>query len=281
MPRDTSTPRAFAIMAVLFCFAPLKVEATVASRPPVYLEQRPSLDNYTNAEIAILEKLNRADAAHLSRLRQIAVPADLSLDVLQYSPVPQELPCVAARPKLIAVHLPTQVFGAYERGMLVRWGPISSGRQKHATPSGLFHLNWRSRARTSTDDPDWHMEWYFNFENKRGLAFHQYELPGRPASHACIRLLKRDAAWLYHWGKSWTLTPDGREILQPGTPVYIMGEYAFEEPKPWLDAASWNHPLAITIPDAVCQSLPDPLSSPLLLTDEAVAQTGSGVTRVE
>jgi len=37
--------------------------------------------------------------------------------------------------------------------------------------------------------------------NKRGHSFHQYELPGHPASHGCIRLLERDATWIYDWGK--------------------------------------------------------------------------------
>jgi hypothetical protein len=168
MRLDKFAPVAIAI--ILFYFVPLKAEATVPSVPPVSIEQTPSLDNYTDAEIAILEKLNRVDLAHLKRLRRIVIPADLSLDVLHYSPLPQELSCLAGREKFIAVHLPTQVFGAYERGSLVRWGPISSGRQKHATPSGLFHLNWRSRARTSTENPDWHIGMVLQFPKPARLG---------------------------------------------------------------------------------------------------------------
>jgi hypothetical protein len=269
MRLDTFAPVAFTIATVLFYVAPLKLQATVPSVPPVFIQQTPSLDKYTDAEIEILEKLNRVDLAHLKRLRQIVIPADLSLDALHYSPLPQELSCLAGWEKFIAVHLPTQVFGAYERGALVRWGAISSGRQKHATPSGIFHLTWRSRARTSTENPDWHMEWYFNFHNRRGLAFHQYELPGRPASHACIRLSKGDATWLYHWGESWTLTPDGKDVLQPGTPVYIMGEYAYQRPRPWLEEASSNALLEIALPEKVCNAAPKSGSPPLLLTENA------------
>jgi hypothetical protein len=75
--------------------------------------------------------------------------------------------------------------------------------------------------------------WYFNFHNTRGLALHQYDLPGYPASHACIRLLERDARWIYEWGEGWTL--DAREItvIEPGTPLLIVGQFAFGEPSPW------------------------------------------------
>jgi hypothetical protein len=118
------------------------------------------------------------------------------------------------------------------------------------------------------------MEWYFNFESRRGLAFHQYALPGRPASHGCVRLLKRDATWLYKWGESWRLTPDGKEVVQHGTPVYIVGEYGYEGPKPWLDAASWNNRLTIARSVAICESVPHRVASPLLIADEAGAPRG-------
>ena len=102
-----------------------------------------------------------------------------------------------------------------------------------AMPAGLFHLNWRSRGRHTTVDPDWYMPWYFNFENDRGLSFHQYTLPGRPASHACVRLLERDAKWLFDWGETWTLDDRGWNVLEPGTPVLIVGCYDFSSPPPW------------------------------------------------
>lgn len=92
--------------------------------------------------------------------------------------------------------------------------------------------NWRSRGRSSTVDPDWFMRWYFNFGNREGLAFHAYSLPGYPASHGCIRLLDRDAQWLYEWGASWAVDSQMR-LLAPGTPVFIVGAYDFGAPAPW------------------------------------------------
>jgi hypothetical protein len=65
------------------------------------------------------------------------------------------------------------------------------------------------------------------------LAFHAYPLPGYPASHGCIRLLERDAQWLFDWGQTWVLDATGTRVLTPGTPVVIVGRYDFEAPPPW------------------------------------------------
>lgn len=100
-------------------------------------------------------------------------------------------------------------------------------------PGGLFYLNWRARTRNSTLSGEWRLNWYVNFHNTRGLAFHEFELPGVPASHACVRLLARDAEWVFNWGQSWTLDAGG-QLLTNGTPVLILGAYAFESPGPWL-----------------------------------------------
>ena len=69
------------------------------------------------------------------------------------------------------------------------------------------------------------LEWYFNFVNARGVSFHQFDLPGYAASHACVRLLQRDAQWLYGWGDQWKLSEDRRAVVVPGTPVLIMGVF--------------------------------------------------------
>jgi hypothetical protein len=136
-------------------------------------------------------------------------------------------------PKLLVVDQAAQAFAGYERGELVRWGPVNSGRQSLQTPAGLFHLNWRSPGRHSTVNRAWYMPWYFNFHNTRGLSFHQYALPGGPASHACIRMLERDARWLYEWGEGWALDARGWRIEDSGTPALILNCYDFNRPPPW------------------------------------------------
>jgi hypothetical protein len=188
---------------------------------------------YSPEQISLLEKLNRADAQHLPRLKVLVVPERWDLDELSYSPLPLHYPQAEQYPKLLIVHLPSQVFGAYEGRRLVRWGPISSGKTDDPTPQGLFHLTWKSKGRHSTVNPEWYMRWYYNFGNLEGRAFHAYSLPGYPASRGCIRLLEKDAQWLYEWGESWELGTKPGDIRKFGTPVLILGQYRFREPPPW------------------------------------------------
>ncbi len=201
-------------------------------------QAEPLARRFSDAQLALLEKLNRADLSALERLPDLVIPESWDAPELSHTVLPGRYPSAASLPKLLIVHLPGQLFGAYEAGVLVRWGPVSSGRADSPTPSGLFHLNWRSPGHTSTVDPDWFMRWYFNFGNRQGLALHEYALPGLPASHGCIRLLQRDAQWLFEWGEGWTLDEHGVRILKQGTPVSIVGEYDYNAAPPWR-ALTW------------------------------------------
>ncbi len=196
-------------------------------------------------ELALLEKLNRADARHLFRLTQLIVPSSWRPE-LDHSPFPSTYSAAGATPTLIVVDQPSQAFAAYEYGQQVHWGPVSSGRQARPTPSGLYHLNWRARTRTSTLSGEWRLHWYFNFHNRRGLAFHEFDLPGVPQSHACVRLLARDAQWIYNWGVSWTLDAKG-QLQTTGTPVVILGNYVFGSLPPWQTTDYWSKKIALPV----------------------------------
>ena len=193
---------------------------------------------FTAAQIDLLEMINRRDREHLIRVDPpvpgLIVPEVWNSDPLAYSPFPASWPAAEAHPKAIVVHQPMQAFAAYEYGRLIRWGPVSTGRRETPTPDGAFYLTWRARSRRSTDNEDWLLEWYFNFVNARGVSFHLFDLPGYPASHACVRLLLRDAQWLYGWGDQWKLDETKRVVTVQGTPVVIQGTYAFGTPAPWL-----------------------------------------------
>jgi hypothetical protein len=215
-----------------------------ASAPHYSLVKPARLKHFTTRQIALLEKLNRADRRHLSRLPGLIVPDRWDLDELEYSPLPAFSSWAAESDKALVVDLAGQIFGAYESGHLVRWGPVSSGTKANPTPAGLFFLEWRALQRRSSINQDWLMRWYFNFQARRGLALHQHPLPGRPASHACIRLLERDAIWLYRWGE---VGGQGR-----GTPVLVIGRYDFSSPRPWLEPEWWQ--MAVRIPEAPPQS---------------------------
>ena len=239
------------------CLLAVALPVTTASpaleqRVTVYQVEKPvavgrmALGRFTLSQLGILEKLNRADLDHLARLSEQVVPGWWASDELAYSALPAHYPSGARIPTLLVVHLPGQAFGAYEFGTLVRWGPLNSGGRQDPTPAGLFHLNWRSAGHASTVNPAWFLRWYFNFGNREGLAFHEYALPGGPASHGCIRLLARDARWLFDWGDAWSLDRSGVRILNAGTPVFIVGQYDFDAPPPWRSPTWLSH--AVDLP---------------------------------
>jgi len=226
---------------------------------------------FTASQLAILEKLNRADAAHLGELDYLVVPSVWYADEQQYSPFPLSYPAASGLSKLVLVDQAAQAFAAYGQGRLLRWGPVSSGRRAHPTPSGLFHLNWRSRGRHSSVNPQWYMEWYFNFDTVRGLALHSYTLPGSPASHACVRLLERDAIWIYDWGDRWTLGRRG-QVLERGTPLLIVGHYGFDAQPPWRSLEHLAR--GIDLPEA---PLPNHIKHGLM--DETVGRDQPGIAQ--
>jgi lipoprotein-anchoring transpeptidase ErfK/SrfK len=239
------------------CAAIVLAAAVSAAQPgaPAYrFEPLPKTDaelakRFTPAQIEILEMLNRRDRAHLLRPTPptpgLVVPTTWFDDPLTYSPFPARWPAAESSPTAIVVHQPLQAFAAYDNGRLVRWGPVSAGREESPTPEGVFNLTWRARSRRSTDNQEWLLEWYFNFVNERGVSFHLFDLPGYPASHACARMLRRDAQWLYGWGQEWTLDDRHRHVLTPGTPVIILGTYPFGTPPAWL---SLETPVSILLP---------------------------------
>jgi len=203
--------------------------------------------------LAVVLRLNRVDLEHARLGDTLVVPS--IFDLARLAPFPDTLPAARALPKLIVVSARVQAFGAYEAGRLLRWGPTSTGRKEKTTPAGLYHTNWRQRRRVSTFNDEWVLNWYINLSNFDGISLHQYELPGRPASHSCVRLLEDDAAWLYHWADTWTLVPgDRRRIERQGTPVVVMDAYAFGHRRPWKRLP--EDPRATTLaPDSIATAL--------------------------
>lgn len=183
-------------------------------------------------KMAVLLKLNRLDAQHLRAGVTLVIPEQVD-ELTTFSPFPQKLETVREIPKLILVSLRVQAFGAYEFGNLVRWGPVSSGKKTSPTPAGLYHTNWKSKATRSSINEEWLLPWYFNLDNNSGISFHQYDLPGYPASHGCLRLLADDAAWIYGWADQWTLSTDHRRVEAYGTPVIVFGKYDYGKQAPW------------------------------------------------
>ena len=192
----------------------------------------------------VILHLNRIDLEHLRQDATLVVP-ERPITMAEAAPFPSSLGDQSAwPPRMLLVSRRVQAFAAYEQDRLVRWGAISSGRAETPTPTGLFATNWRAKLRRSSDNPAWLLPWYFNFINSSGVSFHQFDLPGYPASHACVRLREPDAMWIYSWAESWILG-DQRRIEVYGTPVLVFGDYDFGNPGPWTRLV--ENPAATTV----------------------------------
>ncbi|QBZ98978.1 L,D-transpeptidase [Flavobacterium sangjuense] len=214
-----------------------------------------------SAKIWIVLAVNRTDKANIVKMDSIIVPKDLSGDMAYYLPFPLEVSALENVSKIIFFSYATQTFATYEYGYLIRTGPTNMGRKADKTPTGLFFTNWKAEKTTSTFNDEWDLKWNFNVANKLGVGWHQYELPGYPASHSCLRLQERDAKYLYDWADEWVLVND-QTIKLKGTPVVIFGSYNFDAPKPWHQLV--RKPKALNISEATIEKEVQPFLSKIL-----------------
>ncbi len=189
---------------------------------------------YSEEEIFKILSINRLDTKRFRRKAILIVPDSLSFDYEYYAPYPTKLQIFDTINKIILISKEYQAFGAYENGKLVHWGPLSSGKRSTPTPSGIYHTNWKIKEKYSTVNNEWLLPWYFNIDNFEGIALHQYDLPGVPASHSCVRLLMDDAIWFYNWAEQWQLEEGGGYVAKHGTPVIVFGDYNYDTVQPWL-----------------------------------------------
>jgi lipoprotein-anchoring transpeptidase ErfK/SrfK len=144
----------------------------------------------------LIRRVNRIDEFHLIAGKKILVPHDVEL-AKNWIPVPGNIDPSSERE--VVIFLESQYFGAYENGNLVYWGPISSGKSGNCTPSGKFKVLWKSKDYWSRKY-DAEMPFAICISNS-GYFMHAQALPGRRASHGCIRLLEKDAQKLFEWTK--------------------------------------------------------------------------------
>lgn len=185
-----------------------------------------------SSKLRIAYAINRTDQKNFVKMDSVIIPADFTGNLVYYLPFPTHVAALEEVSKVILFSYPAQAFAAYENGELMYAGPTNMGRKKDPTPTGLFFTNWKAEKTTSTFNDEWDLKWNFNIENKLGVGFHQYDLPGYPASHSCLRLQENDAKDLYKWADEWILK-DRENVKVKGTPVIVFGSYPFDAPKPW------------------------------------------------
>lgn len=181
----------------------------------------------------VILALNRLDLKNKWRADTLAVPDKIDSTLMAYSPFPHQLEILKDVHKIVFFSYPIQAFAVYENGNLLKWGPTSMGSKAAQTKRGLTFANWKKELSISTVSSEWKLPYNFNIHNTLGIGWHQYDLPGYPASHSCLRLLLNDAKFLYNWTDQWILTKGGATVKANGTPVIVFGDYKWGKKKPW------------------------------------------------
>lgn len=193
--------------------------------------------------------LNRK-ARHYMRVGDtVIVPDTILKEKIAYSIFPQYYHAAKDIPKIIIMSNKYQAYAAYEHGVQVHFAAVNSGKEKTPTYPGRYYLNWKSELRISSLDSTWKMPFTWNFHRYAGSAFHQFTMPGYPASHSCARQFKEDAEWLYKWGRGSSYV-DGEPIDTSGTPVLIIDNYDYSKGSkgPWLYFSS-NKDIQVELPE--------------------------------
>lgn len=107
---------------------------------------------------------------------------------------------IPAGPMQLIVSTARQRVTWYSNGIPVAEAPVSTGVPDHPTPLGIFSVIAKSRHHKSNIYSDAPMP-YMHRITWSGIALHQGVLPGRPASHGCIRLPESFASRLFATSK--------------------------------------------------------------------------------
>jgi hypothetical protein len=126
----------------------------------------------------------------------IAVPNDIANKTfMDFSPYPKKTESLSEKflifdPQLLA-------WAAYDaEGNLVSWGPAVGGKKGKLTVVGTFKIIRISGPKCRSGKYNAPMPWAMFF-HKSGYAFHgSPNVPGKNASHGCVRLFNEDAEWL-------------------------------------------------------------------------------------
>lgn len=172
-------------------------------------------DGLTDELLKFIMDINRIDPEHLPLGKTILLP-DNPNGLPYFCPVPQEIEAARKYKRKVYIFLKKQYFAVYENGHLQFWGPISSANDLHETPIGTFRVlgkyeKYFSHKKECYGAP---MPYAIRITND-GYFLHQQAMPGRPASHGCVRLLMSDARKIF----SWIHEKDSVQIMDSMEPV--------------------------------------------------------------
>lgn len=114
-----------------------------------------------------------------------------------------------AGPVLVYVDLGRQRATVYRNGVRIGVSTISSGKDGHETPTGVFTILEKNKEHRSKTYDNASMP-YQQRLTWMGVAMHAGNLPGFPASHGCVRLPMEFAKRLF------AITPMGGTVVIAG-----------------------------------------------------------------
>ena len=122
----------------------------------------------------------------------------------------------------IVVSLPMQVAYVYRGGILIGVSTVSTGQPGHETPAGSFTILQKARDHRSNIYDSAPMP-FMQRLTWDGIALHAGQIPGRPASHGCIRLPHAFARQLYQVTRLGAAVHVIEESLTPQQAVAYLG----------------------------------------------------------
>jgi len=156
------------------------------------------------ASIETMEaKSTAASAASIAREDMYQAFGDRTLKAGQY--LWRDVPDSAGAERVV-VSLSDQLAYLYRGNELMAVSTISSGTDSRPTPTGIFNILEKKRLHHSRKYDNAPMPFMQRID-QYGVALHAGHLPGRPASHGCIRLPSQFAAKLF------STTPVGTPVL--------------------------------------------------------------------
>lgn len=176
-------------------------------------------------------------------------------------------------PHLLVVSIKSQRVSLYSNGKLVMQSPISSGMPTHPTPTGVFSIIQKNRHHRSNIYSGAPMP-YMQRLTWSGIALHQGALPGRPASHGCIRLPEQFASFLWRTTRLGARVVVSRDDIEP----YDVTHAKLFQPKAVPTTVETAPPLRRTL-DTTTPHFTRTAGITMVVTDASAARSGDDAAK--
>jgi len=160
-------------------------------------------------------------------------------------------------PVMIIVSLATQRAYVYRNGVMIGVTTVSTGKEGHETPTGVFTVLQKAKDHKSNLYNSAPMP-FMQRLTWDGIALHAGNLPGYPASHGCIRMPMAFARQLYNvtqLGLTVVITDAATVPRAAPTPDGLREDGTAEQPE--TDSGRWEPNLAPTGPISIIISAGD------------------------